>query len=556
MSATELKQCNAGIKAQAQLTPATELRAPVSSVPVAVPSKPVSPQTKTFTRGINQGGPQPEPPTHPRALTPGNTRLPGNISVPGGTAGFAPSGPPRGAADTIRNAAADLRSRPTIERVLGDATGSNCAARSFRVSGQNLGADAGAHTLMLLDPRDNSPIRVLHTYSWSDSSINTQVPEPSYGHPGQTYKVGIMDEHRRLLSNVREVRLCNDKFRLSGSIRLENCAAATSDISVKVMKDGFLLTTAPARVSRSGDFLVEYSTEINASNSADVSLLPQLRTGVCNGGEWSPPNIVHRMSYTHMNVTQDFNYRVGMQEVRIDGNTIAGILNDQFSGLRIHVNTLAPRFTRPNSRYLADDAFIQLPSIMGGTRIPLNIDEVVFGAFRYYFNDWNLASLIVRPVDNRFRMRLAFESVGSEVKGFCWDGLCLPQGDDGAPDGDIDNLIVDVFFTPIRFNIGRGTGGDISIGNIEVNIQGHLSGKGIAGPVIALMEGSLQDIIFPQVERAIRDIMQQRTFKENVARGIRSSLDSAGATFFLGHIEDVMSVRMERGTVIISFLPS
>ena len=521
----------------------------------AVPHAPSSTLPAVTPRDIAKGGPQPEPPTRPGGFAPGAGSLPGSIGVPASSGGFAPSAPPRDAAETINNAIADLRTRPTIEQVIGDATGVNCAARSFRVAGRNFGASAGSHHLMLLNPRDNSPIRALSTYTWSDNSINSQMPEPSYGHPGQTYKVGIMDDSHRLLSNVHEVRLCANTFRFSGSIRLANCAAGTSDTTVKVMNGSTLLATARARVSASSDFVFEYSAEIPASNSADITLVPQMRSGVCNGGAWSLPNIMYRMSYSRMSISQDFNYGVGMQEVRVDGNLVAGIINDQFRDLRIHINTLAPSFTRPNSRYLANDTFIQMPSALGGTRVNIPLEEVVSGAFRYYLNDINLSSLTIRAIDNRFRMRLAFESAGNEVKGFCWDGVCLPLGDAGAPDGNVDNLTVDVFFTPVRFNIGRGTGGDITIGNIEANIQANLSGTGIAGPIVALLEGAIKDQFFPQLERTISDMMQQRSFKEAVARGIRSSLDSPAAALFLGNIGNVQGVRMERNNVIISFLP-
>lgn len=485
--------------------------------------------------------------------------LPAPNQLPGSGADNAPAGipqaPPRGASDQAAEIGYTLRTRPLIDRIRGDESEAQCAVQSYVVQGRRFGEGAGTRNLMLLDPRNNAPIRVLRIYSWHDTSITADVPETAYGHPGQTYKVGIMDQNRQLLGNTAELKLCRSSFTLRGNINLQNCNARTADVSVDVLRDGIFVTNAPARVSEGRDFVLAYDVKIAASHSPRIVLRPKLREGVCNGGAWGPESVAHNMSYTHAGVTQDFTYSIAMQEVRIDSGIVASLLTDKFRGLRIHLNSHAPNFTRPNSRYLANDAYVDLPGALGGGRIPIEIKEIVSGAFRYYVNNLNLDALSIQAQGERFLMRLTFESDGNEIKGYCWDGVCLPLGDDGAPDGNIDKLIVDVYFKPIRYNIGRGTGGDISIGDVEVKIDAKLSGNGIAAPVIAVIENKIKSEVFPKLEKIMRDTIQQRTLLNDIAQAIRSTLNSRAAELFIGHVDDVMEVRMDGRNIIVRFLP-
>lgn len=586
LGGAQIQQCNSGV-AGASIPPTSApqglsgAKPPVASTAGAAPragTRPIpgalAPSTPSATtsslkdstgsavttvpRGITQGGSRPEPPTRPGGFAPAAGELPGGAGLPAGSGAAAPSAPPRGAAGTLRQAHANLQTRPRIERVTNDAPEAGCAVEYLSLVGRHFGASAGTRTVMLLDPRSHAPLRALRAYTWGDGRIGASVPEPVYARPGQTYKVGIVDQDRNLISNAHEVKICPDSFRLSGAIRLENCAATAADVSVKILRNDRLVATVPARVSSSDDFVFEYNATVptlDARTPQSMTLQPQLAAGKCNGGEWSPSNMVHRMSYTHLAVRQDFAYRVAMQEVRIDGSTVAGLMQELFSDLRIHLNSLAPDFTHPNSRYLANDAFLELPGSLGGTRIAIPIEDAVSGAFRYYINDLNMQSFTVRAAGHRFRMRIVFESSGNEIKGYCWDGVCLPLGDDGAPDGNVDNLIVDVYFTPIRYNIAGGTGGDISIGNVEATIQANLAGNGIAKPVVAFMENDIKKILFPRLQKVIRDAIQQRAIQDAVARGVRRSLDSRLGEAFLGNVENVQGVRMENGNIFVRFLP-
>jgi hypothetical protein len=210
-----------------------------------------------------------------------------------------------------------------------------------------------------------------------------------------------------------------------------------------------------------------------------------------------------------------------------------------FAGTQIRLNN-----------YRGNDSFVRLPTSLGGLRIPFTIPVERHGAFSYYVRDINLSNIGVNRVGGAIRLRFQFESGGpAELKGRCrgpvWD--CPFGSDSTAPDGQLNNLRVDVSLTPARFYSRDSRSVDLSFGDVRVAASVSADIHGIIGEVPGI-DGFIEEEIKEQLSTRIRAMIDQRSVRALVAANLRPVLDRLG-------IGTIQEVRFVGSTLLIRHQP-
>ncbi|QKK11645.1 MAG: hypothetical protein HND59_08650 [Pseudomonadota bacterium] len=513
----------------------------------------IATQIKPSSRA--QAGPQPEPPTRPvvpRQSAAGPAMAPA-LPAPGIRPGSTPSGspggfgsaPPRGAAETIREAAAGIGSRPVIDRVT-DSDGLSCSRRDFTVTGRNFGAEAGSRRLMFMTPVRHTPIRaVFGVYSWSDGRITAQLPERSFVLPGQRYVVAMVDERNNPISNTtRELRVCPTQFTAVGDIRVTNCGAGAGNVRVRAFREGRQIGSTMGQGVPGNDFAIRYEMNLPPSTSSDeVELRPELVGITCTGGAWVPERGTVRLSYDQSRATRAFEFRVGMQTRRIAMRIVSGLVQSAFNGTQIRINNYDPatRRTREN------DSFVRLSDALGGTERRFNIGPAVSGPRKYYINDINLASTRVLPAENELRVAMVFESNGTELIGTCgqdgWDLFCGA----GAPDVQA-SIAVDIFFTLDRY-YSRTAPISLSFSRVRVvpNVDAQADGLCRVVDLLCSAISDYRGLIRTIVESSFMNVLDTPAVRDQVAIALLPSLRGL-------RIGTLNSVRIEGNDLVLAYL--
>lgn len=484
----------------------------------------------------------------PAPIGVGIVRTPVGLPVPTGRdAGMRGDSNPRDAADAIRAAVARRSAR--IHRLAGYVGyRGQCAnpGESLVLEGTGFGETRSGRSVVFVEDRlrGERVAAVASIASWSASRIETSMPSGLA--PGATYRVTLRDAAGQPIVNGLPLAPCRTEGRLVVNLETTGCAFSHADVRILARAESGREVELP-RIDTGNDLELRFQQASLPLGRYSVDAA--FRGEPCPGGDWSGARAIE-VSHATSSHTVALRYDVAMRETRIPAGVVSGLVQSAFDGTRIRVNNY-DRSRGGDSRFVSGDAFIELAATLGGSRTDLSVPEMRSGAFRYYVQDWNLASVNVRRIGDRFRMRLAFESGGREIKGHCFDGICPFGNDDTAPDGDVNGATVDVFFEPIRYNTGRWSGGDISIGNVQAEIDANLSGQGIAAPIVEIVEGQIKAAIFPGIERLIVDSLEQRPTQVQVANGIRDAISSQG----LIEIGNVQGVFLDGADLVIRHLP-
>lgn len=545
LTAAQLGECNAtaaAVSAPKAPSGGAKKMAPAIATRITPPSR-------------AQAGPQPEPPTRPvvpRQSAAGPAMAPA-LPAPGIRPGSTPSGspggfgsaPPRGAAETIREAAAAIGSRPVIDRVT-DSGGLSCSRRDFTVTGRNFGAEAGSRRLMFMSPGRHTPIRaVFGVYSWSDGRITAQLPERSFVRPGQRYVVAMVDERNNPLSNTtRELRVCPTQFTAVGDIRITNCGAGAGNVRVRAFRDGLQISATMGQSVPGNDFAVRYEMDLPPSTSpSEVELRPELVGIACTGGDWVPDRATVRLSYDQSRATQAFEFRVGMETRRIPMRIVSGLVQGAFNGTQIRINNYDPATQRTRE----NDSFVRLSDALGGTERRFNIGPAVSGPRKYYINDINLASTRVMPAGNELRVAMVFESNGMELIGTCgqdgFDAGCIA----GAPDVQA-SIAVDIFFTLDRY-YSRAAPISLSFSRVRVvpDVNAQADGLCLALDFLCSAINDYRGLIRTIVESSFVNVLDTPAVRDQVAVALLPSLRGL-------RIGTLNSVRIDGNDLVLAYL--
>jgi hypothetical protein len=545
LNAAQLAECNttaAATAAPSALSGGAKTMAPAIAKQIKPPSR-------------AQAGPQPEPPTRPvvpRQSAAGHAMAP-VIPAPGIRPGSTPSespggfgnAPPRGAADTIREAASGIGSGTFIDRVAAS-DGLNCARRDITITGRNFGAEAGAQRLMFMSPVRLTPIIAVNSvYSWSDGRITAQLPGPSYAHPGQRYVVAIVDEHNNPISNTtREIRVCPTQFTAVGDIRITNCGAGAGNVRVRAFREGRQIGTTMGQGVPGNDFAFRYVMNLPPSTSSDeVELRPELTGITCTGGAWVPERGVVRLSYDQSRATRAFEFRVGMETRRIPMSLLAGLVQNAFDGTQVRINNYNPATQRTRE----NDSFVRLSDALGGTERRFNIGPAVTGPRKYYINDINLADIRVLPAGDELRVAMVFESNGMELIGSCgqdgFDAGCVA----GAPDVQA-RIAVDIFFTLDRY-YSRAAPISLSFSRVRVvpNVNAQADGLCLAVDFLCSAINDYRTLIRNIVESNFVNVLDTPAMRDQVAVALLPTLSDL-------NIGTLNSVRIEGNNLVLAYL--
>jgi hypothetical protein len=546
LNAKQLRECNA-VAAVPKMEATSTAGAGTSQAMILG-----QPQTSGHEQGGSPAGGPPAPgsPQLPAgggaAIAPGS---PGPVGDTGGGATGVPGGPggvpPRGAAETIAQAAAGLANRPIIDSVE-DSSRLGCARREFIVTGRHFGESAGSRRLMLVSPLRLTPIDAPPVVStWGDTRITASLPDSSYARPGERYVVAIVDGHGNPLSNTsRELRVCPSLFTVEGDIRMTNCSAGPANVRILLYRDGGNFGIAQGQSVPGNDFAIHYSVNLSAlMGPSQIELRPELVGITCAGGGWVPDRGVVPLDYEHPHATQAFEYRVGMETRRIPMTLVSRLVQDAFSGTAIRINNYDPEthLVREN------DSFVRLSDALGGTERRFNIGPAVSGPRKYYINDINLASTRVMPAGNELRVSMAFESDGMELIGTCgqdgFDAGCVA----GAPDVQA-TIAVDIYFTLDRY-YSRAAPVSLSFSRVRVvpNVNAQADGLCLALDFLCSAINDYRTLIRTVVQQSFTTVLDTPGVRDQIARALLPTLRGL-------RIGTLNSVRVEGSDLVLSYL--
>ena len=323
------------------------------------------------------------------------------------------------------------------------------------------------------------------------------------------------------------------KASVSGAIRLTDCSANFTDVSVTASGK-----TVVAEVDPSREFVFRY--QITALPAGMHTVAPMLAAGRCVGGSWTPVSRGVDLMVGAATGGQDFEYRVPRKTTRIKGAVVASLIEWSFSGTQIHLNNYGPR--HEDSWHRANASYLRLGPALGGSETRFDIPEASKGPWRFYVNDVNVQSITVQSVPGAFKMLMKFESSGTEIKGRCSAIVCVGATDAAAPDFQLDNAIVEISLVPA---LHRTDTAGISYGAFTVRFSASVDG---AGPLGETLDGLAKNKIKTIVEAKLSSALEQRSIKDRLAAAITPLLSSLGVLSITG-------VRMDGADLIIEYLP-
>ena len=234
--------------------------------------------------------------------------------------------------------------------------------------------------------------------------------------------------------------------------------------------------------------------------------------------------------------------------IRIDAGLIASQIENAFRGTTLRLNNYGPR--RGDSWYLANDSLLRLGAPLGGREHRFTIPEVVIRArvkvpllpdpkytARYYISDMNLIRVSVAAEGAALRIRMEFDSRGTELKGRCSAG-CVVGSDDTAPDFQINRSRVDVSLTPAVFRDG------LAYSSVNAQFSARVDSSGLG----EFFERRVKSEIKSRLEPAIVNALNNDDVRMRIYSALRPTLDTA-------RIGVVRSVRLEGRNLVIDHTP-
>src|SRR5262245_6491844 len=144
---------------------------------------------------------------------------------------------------------------------------------------------------------------------------------------------------------------------IAGSVRLTNCSAQPSEVTISAGKK-----TVAAERDPSSESVLRY--RISGLAKGQHTVTPRLAADTCAGGTWNPASRTVRLNPAQAVTGQNFEYRVPRQSKRISGAMLASAFEGVFRATTIHLNNYGPR--HDETWHKANDSFVRLGPAAGG----------------------------------------------------------------------------------------------------------------------------------------------------------------------------------------------
>jgi hypothetical protein len=220
------------------------------------------------------------------------------------------------------------------------------------------------------------------------------------------------------------------------------------------------------------------------------------------------------------------------QDVRIPTQLIVTLLNNALPGTQLHLNNFGSKHGK--SWHKPNDSFVKLPPAFGGSQFNFNLPEgrkdldcgilcPDLGDAKFYVQDWNLSNAQVGWQNSAFKLSLAMESSGREIKSFHTGRVTL--GDNGIPDVNINNARMDVFLRPIAEN-GRLS---YTITNVDFNADIQATGAcNVFGIDICNPLFGYKNTVVSLVETQVRNRLNDPSLRDRVSTAVQPVLNQFG----------------------------
>lgn len=248
--------------------------------------------------------------------------------------------------------------------------------------------------------------------------------------------------------------------------------------------------------------------------------------------------------------TQRIAQRAVSREFQISGALIAQLLNNATQGTVAHFHNLGPR--KGDSWHQARASSIQLPSILGNLKQTFDIPEVTkvlscgslcpsLGTAKFYVNNFDLEDISVTYLQPEFRLRLAFESDGPEVKTYIVGPLQW-LNDRAVPNVEINKARLDIFLRPMAVNGGLTY--EVSRSNFTADIKAT-GACSLAGQDICASLFNYRNFLVAQIETKSRQLLNDGTLRNRVNALLQPQLSRLG-------IKSVQSVKANGDQLVLT----
>lgn len=406
--------------------------------------------------------------------------------------------------------------------------------------------------------------QIFSASSWSDTRISAQLPADVRRNETQSF-IGIVDNQQRLISNVVGMTHCRHNYRITGTINTRNCNTGNFVVRAIPIIDKFTrgqTKFADAYVHPSNDLALAYT--FDALHTGTWKLEPVFTGSGCDRGVWTPPTVHLVLGDARTEYRQDFDFVVAGEVQTVPIGILTTALSQQINDLEIHLNNY--NAGGRDSWHQGYASYIRWPS--AGRFHSFNIPEISkklefgkatgeivggvaagpLGAIAgkaiggetidpttvlFYINDLNLpprppSERTVTVENGQFKIRLAFEGNGTEIKGRC-RGNCPFGSDDSVPDATFEPVI-EVWLTPVRASLGPQYGHTITYGAVRVsaaNSRVQINGVCNIGDICNAIY-NYRDKAKQEIEDRILKELDSDAIRDKVARAVRSVLSSGG----------------------------
>lgn len=283
---------------------------------------------------------------------------------------------------------------------------------------------------------------------------------------------------------------------------------------------------------------------VYVNKNGRYQIKPKVPASACPG-RWTPGyRSVVITQPKQMVRNQDFYFKGSAKETRIPLRLYLAVLESKLRGTGLHLNNYT-KHRHGNSWHQANSSYVKLSSNLGGKLVRFNIPEAKKGRFRYYVRDVNMQSISFDVSGGRAKMRVLFESRGTEIKGRCAGSIwCAGASDGAAPDVQMNNARIDISIKPaVSANGSLTYDGSNAIFSAKIQAQGVCKYLDVCN-LLTHYKREIKN----SVQNGVRNALNNRTIRDKVATALRPLLTRYG-------IGRITGVRINGNELVIWHMP-
>jgi hypothetical protein len=255
---------------------------------------------------------------------------------------------------------------------------------------------------------------------------------------------------------------------ISGHVSLSGCPGVSRTHVQVTAVSTFPFAVGSARATSTGSY------RIVGLRPGTYRVSARLDTGFCPYGAWSPSSLqVHAPSSV-----ASFAYTAPSKVLKLPATVVASALTSVVRNSRLHLDDYGPMHGQ--SHQLDNGSWLD----WGGVRHRFTLPEIQYdldacgpcpdiGQARFYVDNLDMSSITIGWSSPSLRGTLAFESAGTEVKGWYTDATLGVESDNAMPDVNIDNARLSVALTPVA------EGGRLSYRVAGVSLTANIQATGV-----------------------------------------------------------------------------